>query len=100
MKIFIIQLIVFFRIVATVRGLYTTYYDLNKAPLMFMIFTKDYNKVYKDIADLVTHYDVFKNNLEYINEHNRLHKGISKIYVDQYTDMNSDEMLSTQEDQV
>lgn len=67
-------------------GIYTEYYDLNKAPQIFMKFMIDYGKVYEDVYDLMSHYDAFVENLILINEANRSNKGSKKILVNEFSD--------------
>lgn len=45
-------------------------YDLKDAPMLFMQFIKAYNRNYKDLYDIVVHYNIFKQTLEEINEAN------------------------------
>lgn len=99
MKILTLPLIVLFSTVASLFGFDIEYYDLNKAPAMFKMFVTDYNKVYKDIIDLLTHYEVFKKNLEAINDYNRLNKGVSRVYMDEYADFTVGELQALLDDQ-
>lgn len=73
-------------VVTCSTGIYTEYYDLNKAPQIFNKFMKDYGKVYEDIYDLVSHYEAFVQNLILINETNRSNKGSKKIFVNEFSD--------------
>ncbi|XP_032525364.2 uncharacterized protein LOC116776305 isoform X1 [Danaus plexippus] len=46
------------------------YYDLKDAPALFEKFVRDYNRHYKDEADIQVHYEAFVQSLKEINKAN------------------------------
>ncbi|OWR42006.1 seminal fluid protein HACP057 [Danaus plexippus plexippus] len=48
------------------------HYDINKAPQLFELFMKNYNRHYKNEADKEAHYQAFVENLKTINRLNAL----------------------------
>lgn len=91
MKLYSIHFSSLLVIVVCVSGLDIEYYDLNKAPDIFVQFIQDYNKVYRDNYDLLVHFEAFKHNLNSINESNRVNKGLSKIYINEFADLTFEE---------
>ncbi|KAJ8728214.1 hypothetical protein PYW08_016599 [Mythimna loreyi] len=97
MKTRTFQVIILLSVVTRVLVFDIEYYDLNKSPELFSMFVKEYQKVYKDMIDFLVHYEIFKKNVESINDYNRLHRGLTKVYMDEYADMTEEELQALQD---
>ena len=67
-------------------------YDVNLAPGIFAKFVKDFDKTYKSLQDLLTHYESFKRQLVKINAYNKLTS--SSTTINEFTDYTDEEKIA------
>lgn len=67
------------------------YYDIRHADYLFLKFKADYNRHYKDYADMARHYMAFVRNLMKINELNE-QSSTAIFAVNKFTDYTPEEM--------
>ncbi|XP_028167653.1 thiol protease aleurain-like [Ostrinia furnacalis] len=68
------------------------FYSVNEAPSYFEDFMQTYNKVYSSEAEKQTRFEIFKKNLEMINEQNQIDDAVFGI--NEFTDLTTEEFIS------